>query len=404
MPLKPSSLLFTIMLAALSALPPLSIDMNLPAVPLIEADFGVEAGRGVLTLSLFLLGFSLAPIIGGPMADRFGRRNTLLVSIVINGVGAFGSSLAPAFGLLLASRMLQGAAAGVCLVVPLAIVRDAFDAQTGRLQLSRIMTVVGLAPLLAPMAGSAVLAVADWRAIYVAQGMFAIFLFLYVIFGLAETLPHDQRVALHPRQLTRSYKAILTNRTFLGFAIGFSFCFGCMFAYISGSPGVFIVGLGLTEQEFAWAFACTSAGLILGAWTSGRISKRDVSPTGIVITALGVMTLAALGVLAMTLTGNVHTYTLLPLVCVITFCFGVSSPSATHKAIEPLPQVAGSASGALSSMRMFVGSAASALVTFLGAYYPAATAMAVAMVICVVLALVIHVLLLRVGKAGEMEA
>lgn len=385
MTLRPSSFRFTMALAGISALPPLSIDMNLPGVPGIEAAFGLGSGKGALTLSLFLFGFALAPIAGGPVADRFGRRNTLLASLLGTSLGAFGCALAPGFPSLLLCRLVQGAAAGVCLVIPLAIVRDTLQGHAARRQIARIMTIVGLAPLVAPVVGARIFLASGWRAIYAVQALFGVLLFVRMLTGFSETLPPERRLALNPRQVARGYRTVFGNRVFAGFALGNALSFACLFAYISGSPGLLLGELGLSAQAYSWVFAATSAGLLLGSFASGWLGCREVRPRRIVAWALAGMALAAGGALLLTLNGPVRLAALVPLLLTMTFCCGLLGPNAMGEALEPLGRVAGTAAGAVSALQMLLGAGSSALVTFLGAFCGPGVAMTLVMTLAVLL-------------------
>ena len=274
--LRRDGLPFTIFLGALSALPPLAIDMGLPGIPAIETTFPDAAGRGALTLSLFLAGFAASPLCCGPLADRFGRRATLLVGLVAFMAAALACTAAPTFPLLLVARLCQGFAAGACVIMPLAIVRDVFHGATARHHLSRITAVLGLAPMLAPILGGWLMTVTDWRGIYAAQGACGLVLLAVTAFGFAETLPAERRRALHPRHLAAGYATVLSDRSFRRNALLYAFGFAAMFSFISGSPAVLMGQLGLSGQTFSLLFALTSCGTLVGSVLSGWLVKHGV--------------------------------------------------------------------------------------------------------------------------------
>ncbi|SHL05789.1 MFS transporter, DHA1 family, bicyclomycin/chloramphenicol resistance protein [Desulfatibacillum alkenivorans DSM 16219] len=402
-PIKPQSLLYTGMLAGLASLPPLSIDMNLPAIPAIEASLGVASGQGALTFSLFLLGFAIAPIVGGPVADRFGRRPTLLLSLLFTSIAAFSCMIAPSFRTLLIFRLIQGIASGICILLPLAIVRDTLSESEAPKLLSRIMLVVAVAPLIAPIIGAWVLSWSDWRTIHAVQGGLSTLLLLLTAMGFEETLEEDRRTPLSMRQIGSAYAEIATSKTFLGFSFLMAFTFGCMFSYISGSPGLLQVQLGLSENLYSLVFAFTSFGIMCGSYISYRLGKRDVPARSIINRGLACMVVAVAAALVLVLNGFVHLETMAPALFLIMMCAGTIQPNCMAEAVAPLPHIAGTASGALNSLQMFIGSAASACVTFLTGYFTPALAMMISMACSIALAFAVYHGL-RTGRApGKLE-
>ncbi len=166
MPIRPNSFAFTVLLAGMAALPSLSIDMSLPAMPLLVGQFGASPGQAGLTLSLFMAGFAVAQRLFGPVSDRLGRRPALLGGIVLFTVSALCCALAPNITLLNVFRLLQGTGAAAGMAMSLAIVRDLFSGAKARVKLSYVAVVVGIAPILGPTLGSVILTVAGWRAIF----------------------------------------------------------------------------------------------------------------------------------------------------------------------------------------------------------------------------------------------
>lgn len=366
MSLKTDNFSFTLLIAGLSTLPPLCIDMNLPAIPALEAAFQVAQGQGALTFSLFLLGFSIAPVMGGPLADRYGRRPTLLASLLFVSLSAFACMLKASFHFLLFARLVQGIAAGVCILIPLAVVRDTLSGSAARRKLSAIMLIGGLAPLLAPILGGIILTLFGWRSIYGVQGGLGVVLLVAVLLELPETLPADRRLPLNVRRLGTGYKTIFTDKGFLGIALPQAFGFGCLFSYIAGSPGFLVEELHLSEQVYSLVFAGTSAGLVMGSMISGFLGRREVHARPIIAVSLAVMTLAVGSILLITWEGGTSLTLLLPLLLLVMICFGTMIPNTMSEAVSSWESMAGTASGAVNSIQMLVGAGASALVTVLG--------------------------------------
>ena len=373
--IRPDTLAFTLMLAGISALPPLLIDMNLPAVPEIEQSLRIAPGQGSLTISLFLFGFSMAPIIGGPLSDSLGRKPLLVISLGVVAVTAFGCAIAESFRLLLALRMLKGIACGFCMLMPLAIIRDALTGTAVRRQHAKVMFIVGLAPLLAPILGGWLLTLSGWRAIYAVQaGMASVE--LVVIAGLfGESLAPSERTPLDAGKLLSGYRKLLGSRQYLAHVLLVAFCFGCIFSYISGSPGLLIGRFRLSEQSYSMVFALSACGLMTGSYLSSWLSRREVLPRPIINFNLALLTLAVCIALYLALRHSVTLAAIVPAVFMIMLCFALIAPNAMSEAMDPVSHIAGTASGAASSMQMLAGATASALVTVLATRLGPALAM-----------------------------
>ncbi|ATN36865.1 hypothetical protein ACO34A_24115 (plasmid) [Rhizobium sp. ACO-34A] len=357
--MKPGSSAFILLLGALSALPPIAIDMGLPAIPSIEAAFADAAGRGPLTLSVFLFGFAVTPLFAGPLADRFGRRPVMLSGLLVFAFAAGACAFTTDFSALLGFRLLQGIAGGACAVVPFAIVRDTMDGVEARTMFAKIMTVIGVAPLVAPLIGSAMLGIVSWEMVYLSQGMVAFILALTVAFCLPETMDKDRRPSLSSATLASRYVEVIANRTFRNFTLVYAFSFACKFAYISASAAVFIQTFGLSASSFALTFGLMSCGLIVGSSLSARLSSK-ISPMMLISCALCAMNFAVLLSLLLALLDLATLWTLVPLVTIVTISFGIIAPNAVHCAMQPMSGVAATASGLSRSVQMVLGAAASA--------------------------------------------
>lgn len=158
---------FTLFLALLTALPALSIDMVLPGISLIQAEFHASQTEAASAIAIFIAGFSSAPIVVGPLADRFGRKAIMTTGLALYGLCAAGAALAPSIHALLAFRLAQGASAGAIGILPRAIIRDLFEGREARMQLSAVSVVFGVAPLIAPAIGTGILFFGSWRLVFV---------------------------------------------------------------------------------------------------------------------------------------------------------------------------------------------------------------------------------------------
>ncbi|MEH1822046.1 MAG: multidrug effflux MFS transporter [Nostoc sp.] len=365
MRIRPNTLSFTVFLGALSALPPLSIDMGLPAFPTISEALRASSGSVGLTLSLFMLGFALAQLVFGPLSDRFGRKPVLLFGCGLFTLAGAACAVAPSIGSLIAWRLVQGAGAGAGMVMTLAIVRDLFEGATARAQLSYVNLVMSVAPMIAPTIGGRVLMVAGWRAIYGTLAIAGLLLVLSIAVGLSESIGHRDVNAIQPVRLIKNYGRILTNPICLGYALVNAFNFGCMFAYVAGSPLVMLNVFGVSTATYGWLFASTAFGIMAGSFLNGRLSIQGVLPSRLLTVGLVTATVSAIALVIVSVSGAAQVITLMPLLVINTFCRGIISPNAMHGAIQPVPESAGVAAAVVGFMQMLAGAVASGLVAFL---------------------------------------
>lgn len=253
-------------------------------------------------------------------------------------------------------------AAGSCAILPLAIVRDLFEHGKARHKLSQIAAVLGIAPMIAPVLGGWVMTVSDWRTIYAVQAVVGMVLLIVGSTSLDESQPVEKRRSLNPVQLIESYRMVLTDRTFVGYALLYAFAFACMFAFISGAPSVLIGSLGLSTTAFSLLFGLTSCGVLVASLISGWLSSRHVASRRIIAFGLLLMVASALTALALVPAGAVTPFTLMPFMALTIFCFGVLAPSTNHEALQNLPHVAGAAAGIMRCAQMVMGSFASAMI------------------------------------------
>ena len=365
MRIRPDSVFFIILLSALGGLTPLSIDMGLPALQSIGHSLQVSSASAALTLSFFLVGFAFGPVVLGPLSDRFGRRPVLLAGCGLFAVTGIGCAIAASLPVLLLWRLLEGIGAGAGSTLSLAIVRDLFDGATARARLSYVATFGSIAPMIAPTLGAIVLAWLGWRAIYGVLAMAGVLLFIAVLIGFVESHPKIDPTALQPARLAANYARIFRHRLCLGYTLVAALNFGCMFSYIASSPLVMMGVLGISPTYYGWTFAATAAGIMIGAFTNGRLSARGISGSALLQTGLGLSLLSALALLAVACSGAASVRTLLPLLVVNTFSVGFIGPNATQGVMHPMPDIAGVASAVLGSMRMLTGALAGVIVSFL---------------------------------------
>lgn len=258
-----------LLLGFLAAVGPISTDMYLPAFPAIEATYGGAAGSAQLTLATWFAGIAVGQLSQGVLSDRFGRRRPLLVSTLVYTAASLGCVLAPSLGMLAFYRFVEGLGGSAGMVVSRAVIRDLSDGLEAARMMSRLMLVMGVAPLIAPTLGGLLLAVADWHVIFWVCTAYGAIGALAVWFLLPETLPPEARIRLRLGQQAARFGAILTERSFVTHAgIGSAALF-TMFAYLGGSPGVFIDIYHLSPPLF---------GMLFGACAAGYVAAAQINP------------------------------------------------------------------------------------------------------------------------------
>jgi DHA1 family bicyclomycin/chloramphenicol resistance-like MFS transporter len=288
-----------VILGALTALGPLTVDTYLPALPSITRDLQTTSAAVGLTLTGTLIGFALGQILVGPLSDTFGRRRPLLIGAGLHILASLLCAIAPNIVALSAFRILQGIAASGAAVVALAIVRDVANGRTFVVMMSRLLLVMGAAPVLAPTLGSQLLRWTQWRGVFVTLAGIAALLLVFAAWGLHETLPPSRRLRGGVRGNLTAYGVLLRDRTFVGLALVAGLSMSAIFGYVGGSPFVMQEQYGLNVQQFGLVFGAGSFWLICGTqlnprlvarWTSARVLGATLA---VGATAGGAMVLVA---------------------------------------------------------------------------------------------------------------
>lgn len=365
----------------------MSVDMYLPSLPTIAADFGVAPSATQWTLTSFFIGMALGQAVYGPLADRYGRKPPLYVGLLVYIVASVGCALAPNATTLMAARFIQavGGCAGV--VIARAVVRDRFDARTSARIYSLLMLVMGLAPILAPLLGGWVLMVAGWRMIFIALALFGFSCLFAVWRHLPETRPTTTLATPGIGLTLRVYAGLLRDRTFLGYVLSGGLAQAGMFAYITGSPHVFIELYGVPASAYGWLFGLNALGLI----ASSQINRRFLlSHTAGMILRRANRTTVLLGLaLILVTTGD---WGGLPALAICLFGYlaslGFTAPNALALALAQQGQRAGTASALIGTLQFGLATLSSLTVGLLGA--ESALPMAGVIAACGLLAYIVH--------------
>lgn len=379
--MKPKLGRLIVVLGALAGFGPMAVDMYLPSLPTLARVFAAPGGAVQLTLAVFFIGLAGGQLVYGPLADRYGRKPPLYAGIVLFVLASAGCALAPSLDALIACRLAQALGCCAGIVIVRAVVRDLFEAQDAARMFSLVLLVMGVAPILAPLAGGYLLVLAGWQSIFWALALFGVACFVAVARWLPETRGARPGVALS--QALRSYAVLLGDRRFMGYALAGGLAQAGMLAYISGSPQVFIEVYGVPAQHYGWLFGLNAVGLIGASQVNRRLLQQH-SARAILRRANAanatfgplLMLLAATGWLG-------FAGVLLPLLCYVAG-LGMLFPNSQALALQGHAERAGTASALLGTLQFSGAAVASAVVGAL--YQGSALPMAAVIAACGVLA------------------
>ncbi|MGW6355304.1 multidrug effflux MFS transporter [Streptomyces sp. NPDC055092] len=392
--------LVTLVLGGLTAVPPLSMDMYLPALPEVTGALHTSAATAQLTLTACLTGMALGQLAVGPMSDKWGRRRPLLIGLLVYIVATAVCALAPTAPLLIGFRLAQGLAGAAGIVIARAVVRDLYDGVEMARFFSTLMLISGVAPVVAPLIGGQVLRITDWRGIFVVLTVVGIALTALVRKGLPETLAPERRHGGGTAEALRTMRGLLADRVFTGYMISGGFAFAALFAYISASPFVVQEIYGASPQTFSLLFGINSVGLIAVGQINGKLLVGRVSLDKALAVGLCVIALASAALLLMA-TGVFGDVGLVPIAAglfVLMSAMGLAMPNTNALALMRTPHAAGSASALLGTSSFLVGAIASPLVGIAGE--GTAVPMAVVQLACALAAIACFMGLCRPWQRG----
>ncbi|MDP9886822.1 multidrug effflux MFS transporter [Pseudarthrobacter enclensis] len=361
----PRSFKYVLMLGALAALPALTTDMYLPSLPAVEADLHTTQAAAQLTLSGTLVGAGIGQLVIGPFSDRFGRRLPLLIGISLHVAISLLCSMTPNIETLTGLRVLQGFFNAAAAVVALAVIRDRFVGSAAARLLSRLMLVIGVAPLLAPTVGQAIAGAWNWRAVFYALALIGLVLVAVVVKFMPETLPEDRRSSGHPRHVARAYWTLLRDRHFMALAVIPGLGLALIMSYVVGSPFVFQNEYGLSPQQFALVFALNGAALVLSAQLNAAL-VRKFPPSRLLRAALLVQLGFALLLLLVVATGAGGAFGVVAGLWLVLSMQGMIPANASVLALHNYGHMAGTAAAVIGALQSGVAGLVSPLVGVLG--------------------------------------
>lgn len=385
------NLRMVLILGALSAFGPLAIDFYLPAFPAIAQAFATDEKHVQTTLAAYFLGLSIGQLLYGPVADRFGRRKPLLFGVALFTLASLACAYAPNLDTLILARFVQALGGCAGMVLSRAIVSDKCDPVASAKVFSQLVLVMGLAPILAPMLGGVLVNHVGWQFIFLSLSLFSAGCLLAVSLGLPESMPDHL-----PRQplsgALRQYLRLLADRVFLGHALTGGIAIAGMFAYIAGSPFVFIKLYGVPAEHYGWFFGANAAGFILMAQVNARLlAKRG--PAWLLTRAVWVYLAAGLILLSMAAIRPAALWPLLVPLFVCIASLGFILPNASACAMSGQGARAGSASALMGCVQFSVAAGAAALVGVL--HDGSAVPMALVMSLCGALVVTVALLTRR---------
>jgi MFS transporter, DHA1 family, multidrug resistance protein len=349
-----------LILGALCAFGPLAIDFYLPSFPTLAQQFATDVEQVQLSLAAYFVGIALGQLFYGPLADRYGRRGPLLLGVALFTAASLACALAPSLEWLIGARFVQALGGCAGMVVTRAVVRDLCDPLTSAKVFSQLMLVMGLAPILAPLGGGLLLGTLGWPWIFHSLALFAGLCLLAVLLWLPETRPR----ALAPAPLRGAlgqYRVLLGNGAFITYSLAGGVAMAGMFAYIAGSPFVFIELYGVPAEHYGWLFGSNAAGFVLMAQVNARLVRRG--GPGRWLRRMAPLYLASgLALLALAAWQPASLWPLLVPLFVCVASLGSILPNATACAMAGQGEHAGSASALLGSLQFSVAASASALV------------------------------------------
>ncbi len=375
-----------IILGAVAALGPFSIDTYLPGFLAISKDLNTSISRVSLTLTSYFIGISVGQLIYGPLLDRFGRKKPLILGLGLYFLTSVACIFAPNIDLLIVLRLLQALGGCVGMVATRAIIRDRFEAREIARAFSSLILVMGVAPIVAPTIGGYITNALGWRYIFVLLSFLSAILILILHNFLSESKGPDQTVSLKFGSILKNYWEVLKNRDFALYGFAGSMAMAGLFVYVAGSPFVFMELLGFSEKSYGWLFGLNAFGFIAGSQFNRRILKKRDSEKVTVVTAvlLFVVSLIALVSALFHLSGTF-------LICASLFGFmfflGFVNPNTTAMALAPFERNAGVASALIGSIRMLGGALSTGLIGLIhnGTIFPMLSLMLICATVVIIL-------------------
>ena len=392
-----SSFKIVFILGLLAMLMPLSIDMYLPALPVIAAQFGVPAGSAQMTLSTYILGFALGQLFYGPMADSLGRKPVILGGTLVFAAAAVACALAQTIDHLIIMRFFHGLAAAAASVVINALMRDIYPKEEFSRMMSFVMLVTTIAPLVAPMAGGAVLVWFSWHVIFWILALAALLASAMIFFFIDETLPLERRQKFHIRTTIGNFASLFRHKRVLSYMLASGFSFAGMFSFLSAGPFVYIELNHVSPQHFGYYFALNIVFLFIMTIINSRFVRR-VGALNMFRAGLWIQFVMAIWLVVSAFLG-VGFWALVVGVAAFVGCVSMVSSNAMAVILDEFPHMAGTASSLAGTFRFGIGAIVGALLSM--ATFTTAWPMLWAMAFCATSSILFYLYASRPRKAAH---
>lgn len=392
-----SSFKIVFILGLLAMLMPLSIDMYLPALPVISAQFGVPAGSAQMTLSTYILGFALGQLFYGPMADSLGRKPVILGGTLVFAAAAVACALSQTIDHLIIMRFLHGLAAAAASVVINALMRDIYPKEEFSRMMSFVMLVTTIAPLVAPMAGGAVLVWFSWHVIFWILALAALLASAMIFFFIDETLPAERRQKFHIRTTIGNFASLFRHKRVLSYMLASGFSFAGMFSFLSAGPFVYIELNHVSPQHFGYYFALNIVFLFIMTIINSRFVRR-VGALNMFRAGLWIQFVMAIWLVVSAFLG-VGFWALVVGVAAFVGCVSMVSSNGMAVILDEFPHMAGTASSLAGTFRFGIGAVVGALLSM--ATFTTAWPMLWAMAFCATSSILFYLYASRPRKAAH---
>ena len=366
-----------LILGLLTAIGPFSIDMYLPAFPDIAKTLNASVAEVMLSLSSFFIGISAGQLIYGPLLERFGRKRPMYAGLFIYLFASIGCAMATSVNSLIIFRLLQALGGCAGMVAARAIVRDLFEVKENAKIFSMLMLVVAVSPIIAPTLGGYVTSIFGWRYVFLILIGITLAIIAGVYFLLPESKKPDPDFSLRAGAITKNFIGIIKHPQFYTYTLTGAIAYAGLYAYISGSPYVFMEIFKVSEKQYGWIFSLIAMGVI-GSAQVNNLALRKYSSEQVIKIATFCQSLVGVALAAMSYFGHGQLYGTIFLIFLFLCGQGFIFPNASALSLAPFPHTAGSASALMGAIQMGLGAGVSALVSILqnGTQVPMAAVMA----------------------------
>jgi len=347
-----------LLLGSLTALGPFSIDMYLPGFPAIAKDLHTTVAKVSLSLSGFFIGISVGQLLYGPLLDRFGRKKPLYIGLMVYILASIGCAYASSIDSLIVWRCIQAIGSCAAAVASIAMVRDLFPVSENAKVFSLLMLVVGVSPMIAPTVGGYVTTSFGWHSVFIVLMLLGLVNLLASIFGLPDSYKPDTTISLKPKPILKNFLAVLSEPQFYTYAFTGAVAFSGLFAYVAGSPLLFMDIFAVKEETYGWIFAFLSIGLI-GASQVNTILLRKYSSEQLIFAALICQAITGIVFVMGSINGCFGLPSTIFLLFIFLSCLGIASPNTSALSLAPFTKNAGSASALMGAVQMGLGTLAS---------------------------------------------